>query len=801
MTNNNILSFFTHGIKGQVMESDGSTNLEDIGTFKRSSRSMTKSNPKENVDNLDDMNTKDDPHPKKKSRNIISDDEHKNSQDSNNPSHSSPKKSTPRDCIQNTLSHIDIESTDPKNIEIPEKKSFNYFQLMDKQNANARSPGTYQVPQPSHNCLLGLTFVFSGEFCEFSRDDIADYVKRYGAKVTSAPSRRTSFLVLGEDPGATKLAKAKEYDLKILNEEQLYKFISSLPPRTESGTEMSREQQRQLKAQEEKELKKQTQSIPIIPSKSKVLPDIWTMKYAPTNPSEIIGNQANVQRLGQWLQEWKRKIPDPQAVLISGPPGIGKTTTALVVSLSEGFQPLEYNASDTRSKKALHSVVKDLINNKSFKSDTRSVIIMDEVDGMSAGDRGGMNELIQLIKKTRIPIICICNDRNSQKVRSLSNYCMDLRFRRPDSRQIYPRISEICKKENISIGQNVLEQLVSSTHGDIRQILALLSNWSICNAGILDYDKGKQLGLDGRKDVDKSIFDIVGEFLSRGSYKRHSIQDLIELYFNDSSLVPLMIQENYINCKPSVVDGNNRTITDLAVMDAMERAANAIANSDVVDRRIHGSNQEWSLAPLHGFMSCVLPCWYASGSMGGRIEFAGWLGQNSRRNKLFRLLTEISIHMRLHISASKDEVRLSYLSPLIAFMTEHLIKNGMDGIDNAISLLDDYTILKEDYDAILELGIGRCDGEKIQTKISSNVKSAFTRKYNKETHSMPYAIQSSKKRIEREDDEIEDDGEDEIDITKDKMIKEKKSKKSRKKEDSYDEDDGFVVPDKSRKKK
>lgn len=60
----------------------------------------------------------------------------------------------------------------------------------------------------------------------------------------------------------------------------------------------------------------------------------------------------------------------------------------------------------------------------------RAVIIMDEVDGMSAGDRGGMAELILLIKKTQLPIVCICNDRNSPKVRSLANYCLDLRFRR-----------------------------------------------------------------------------------------------------------------------------------------------------------------------------------------------------------------------------------------------------------------------------------------------------------------------------------------------------------------------------------
>ena len=55
---------------------------------------------------------------------------------------------------------------------------------------------------------------------------------------------------------------------------------------------------------------------------------------------------------------------------------------------------------------------------------------MDEVDGMSGSDRGGIAKLIQLLKKTKIPIICICNDRQSSKVRSLRNYCLELQFRK-----------------------------------------------------------------------------------------------------------------------------------------------------------------------------------------------------------------------------------------------------------------------------------------------------------------------------------------------------------------------------------
>lgn len=56
---------------------------------------------------------------------------------------------------------------------------------------------------------------------------------------------------------------------------------------------------------------------------------------------------------------------------------------------------------------------------------------------MSAGDRGGVADLIASIKISRIPIICICNDRYSQKLKSLVNYCLLLSFRKPTKQQVY----------------------------------------------------------------------------------------------------------------------------------------------------------------------------------------------------------------------------------------------------------------------------------------------------------------------------------------------------------------------------
>lgn len=102
----------------------------------------------------------------------------------------------------------------------------------------------------------------------------------------------------------------------------------------------------------------------------------------------------------------------------------GKTTTATLVARESGRDVLELNASDARSKKALNEALGDVtgsqvlsFNNMGRDGDNtkkksaqghppqRRCIIMDEVDGMGAGDRSGMSELIQMIKKSKVPIV------------------------------------------------------------------------------------------------------------------------------------------------------------------------------------------------------------------------------------------------------------------------------------------------------------------------------------------------------------------------------------------------------------
>jgi hypothetical protein len=71
----------------------------------------------------------------------------------------------------------------------------------------------------------------------------------------------------------------------------------------------------------------------------------------------------------------------------------------------------------------------------------------------AAGDRGGVSELIDTIKRSRIPIICICNDKYNQKLRSLRNHCLELEFRKPTEPQIAARLQTVCAAEQLTINQ------------------------------------------------------------------------------------------------------------------------------------------------------------------------------------------------------------------------------------------------------------------------------------------------------------------------------------------------------------
>lgn len=648
-----------------------------------------------------------------------------------------------------------------------------------------------------------------------SRDDACDLVKRYGARVTTAPSGKTDYVVMGEGAGASKLEKIEKLNLKTLDEDGLFdlirskstgKVVSSKVPEPAQETKNSELKTSEAKTSETKPTESVKAEIKTsAPPPPRTTTDLWTVKWAPKKPEDLIGNNSIYEKLKAWLNEWKNGVPSEfKAVLLSGPPGIGKTTMAHMACTQAGFEVVELNASDTRSKKSLHEEVREVINNSSLsgffkpagaatsKVAKKQCIIMDECDGMSAGDRGGMAELIQLIKKTKVPIICACNDRSSPKVRSLTNYCMDLRFRKPEARQIVPRLTEICRQEGLSVGLNTIEELVASTQGDIRQILNLLSTYRL-TSGSMSFDESKKLAQNSKKDIEEGPFDAVHSLLSGHGFARMTLNQKIDTYFIDSGLMPLMVQENYLKSRatsPRTVYDRNYGGNGANFMTLAWAAADSISKGDEVDALIRGYNQEWSLAPLHAIHSCVRPAYFCSGNLGGRVDFAAWLGQNSKQQKYLRILKELTQHLYLHTRANKLTLCMDY-APVMAVTLMNRLQDSAEGIDQAIRFLDEYSIAKEDVEPLLEIVLDPAFNAQAYAKLPTATKSAFTRKYNQGSHLLPYALGASvpirkiKTDIKTGDEEGDDgeeenngedndagDGEDE-DVSKDKMIKSK----------------------------
>jgi len=110
---------------------------------------------------------------------------------------------------------------------------------------------------------------------------------------------------------------------------------------------------------------------------------------------------------------------------------------------------------------------------------------------------------------------------------------------------------------------------------------------------------------------------------------------------------------------------------------------------------------------------------------GHQTRFTSWMGKNSTQGKLMRMIKEIQGHMRLRTSGDRFEIRQTYMPLLFDRLVKRLQVEGKDAVPEIIELMDEYFLTKDDWDAIMELGVGDADMDKI--KIESQAKATFTR--------------------------------------------------------------------------
>lgn len=222
----------------------------------------------------------------------------------------------------------------------------------------------------------------------------------------------------------------------------------------------------------------------------------WCEKYRVSGLADIKGQDLAVDKLKAFLRAFPRK----RAVVLHGPPGVGKTSLAYAVASELGAEILELNASDFRNKEKISAIVGPASRMMSLFGKGK-IILIDEVDGISAmKDRGGLAALLGLIEKSAFPIIITANDIWDKKFSMLRKRSEVVALKEVDSKNILKIMMDVCEKENVVVSGEVLKGIALRARGDIR---AAINDLEVLSG----MDSESLMREVGDRDREGSVFD------------------------------------------------------------------------------------------------------------------------------------------------------------------------------------------------------------------------------------------------------------------------------------------------------
>jgi len=190
----------------------------------------------------------------------------------------------------------------------------------------------------------------------------------------------------------------------------------------------------------------------------------WTEKHRPKYFAEVRGQDLAIEKLKTFVKYFGI---GKKAIILHGPPGTGKTTLAYATAKEIDSEIFELNASDLRNKIKLQEILKPAIEQKSLLKKGK-IILIDEVDGISAVDRGGLIELLSLIEYARYPIIITANDIWDKRLSQLRKKSELVQLKEIDYRTIKDVMIQILRKENRFIKNEILTNIAIKAKGDLR---------------------------------------------------------------------------------------------------------------------------------------------------------------------------------------------------------------------------------------------------------------------------------------------------------------------------------------------
>ena len=305
----------------------------------------------------------------------------------------------------------------------------------------------------------------------------------------------------------------------------------------------------------------------------------------------------------------KNDLSIKRGLYLHGDPGTGKTTFIINILKELDYDIIKYDAGDIRNKTIIETITKHNMADRNvmsmfYKKVKRIAIIMDEIDGMNNGDKGGINSLIKIIrpkktKKQRLeettlnPIICIGNYHIDKKIKELMKVCHIIELKTPTKPQIDLLVEKLIPIYKNIQNEEIKNNIIHFIQGDLRK-LKTIYELSKNNENLLINDNIKNIF------ITKSYNDDTRKITKKLINNNYQIDDhLTIMNETDRTIVGLLWHENIID-----VLGKSKKEESipfyLAILENM-------CYADYIDR-ITFQKQIWQLPQFHINLRYLMLC-------------------------------------------------------------------------------------------------------------------------------------------------------------------------------------------------